>query len=81
MSIEGLPRQTGELTEQQRAAIAADAPELEALLHELREGLEEIRTRLAPLLKEVGPSSLARTCCKLWRVANALLSVKPCWPC
>ena len=53
IQIEELPREVGELTEQQRAAIVADAPELEALLHELKDGLEEIRTRLAPLLKEV----------------------------
>ena len=50
--VEGLPREAGALSEQQRAAIVADAPELEALLHELRDGLEEIRTRLAPLLQE-----------------------------
>ena len=53
VQIEELPREAGELSEQQRAAIVADAPELEALLHELKDGLEEIRTRLAPLLKEV----------------------------
>ena len=51
--IEGLSREAGALSEQQRAAIVADAPELAGLLQELRDALEEIRTRLGPLLAEV----------------------------
>lgn len=37
----------------QRAAIQRDAPELEALLGELRHNLSEVRGRIGPLIKEV----------------------------
>ena len=40
-------------SDQQEAAIRADAPELEDLLGNLRNGLDEVRSVVAPLLKEV----------------------------
>ena len=39
--------------EEQRAAVAADAPELAALLAELQGALAEVRGRVGPLLAEV----------------------------
>lgn len=39
--------------EAQRAAIQRDAPELQALLAELRHNLAEVRGRIGPLIKEV----------------------------
>lgn len=40
-------------TEEQRAAVMRDAPELAALLADLQSSLAEVRSRVGPLLKEV----------------------------
>ena len=41
-------------TEEQRAAVMRDAPELAALLADLQSNLAEVRSRVGPLLTEVG---------------------------
>ena len=46
-------------TEEQRAAVMRDAPELAALLADLQSSLAEVRSRLGPLLKEVCPVASA----------------------
>ena len=46
----------GMTTEEQRAAVMRDAPELAALLADLQSSLAEVRSRLGPLLKEVCPT-------------------------
>ena len=52
--VERLERDAGGLTDEQRmAAVMADAPELTALLSELRGSLAEVRSHVGPLLKEV----------------------------
>ena len=43
----------GELTAEQKAAILEDAPELAALLDELKSSLVEVRSRVGPLVREV----------------------------
>ena len=43
-------------TEEQRAAVMRDAPELAALLADLQSNLAEVRSRVGPLLTEVGSS-------------------------
>ena len=40
-------------TQEQRAAVMQDAPELAALLADLQSSLAEVRGRVGPLLKEV----------------------------
>jgi hypothetical protein len=45
----------GMSAEERRAAVAADAPELAALLAELQGALAEVRGRVGPLLAEVRP--------------------------
>ena len=47
----------GMSTEEQRAAVMRDAPELAALLADLQSSLAEVRSRLGPLLKEVCPAA------------------------
>ncbi len=44
-------------TEEQRAAVMRDAPELAALLADLQSNLAEVRSRVGPLLTEVGSSN------------------------
>jgi hypothetical protein len=52
--VEEVEKDLDSLDEQaQRAAVAADAPELGALLAELRANLAEVRTRVGPLVTEV----------------------------
>ena len=41
-------------TEEQRAAVMRGAPELAALLADLQSNLAEVRSRVGPLLTEVG---------------------------
>jgi len=54
VEVEEVEKDLDTLDEQaQRAAVAADAPELGALLAELRANLAEVRTRVGPLVKEV----------------------------
>ena len=54
VEVEVVEKDVDTLDEQaQRAAVAADAPELSALLGELRANLTEVRTRVGPLVKEV----------------------------
>ena len=63
VQVEEVEKDLDTLDEQaQRAAVAADAPELGALLAELRANLAEVRTRVGPLVKEVRrlPSSWSR---------------------
>ena len=59
MEVEAVEKDLDTLDEQaQRAAVAADAPELGALLAELRANLAEVRTRVGPLVKEVRNTSV-----------------------
>ncbi len=59
VQVEEVEKDLGALTtEQQRAAVMADAPELAALLADLQSSLAEVRSRVGPLLKEVHNSSL-----------------------
>ncbi len=52
--MEEVEKDLGAMTsEQQRAAVMADAPELAALLADLQSSLAEVRSRVGPLLKEV----------------------------
>ena len=65
--MEEVQKDLGDMsTEEQRAAVMRDAPELAALLADLQSSLAEVRSRLGPLLKEVCPmaSTLAweRSC-------------------
>ena len=54
MEVETVEKDLDGLEEDaQRAAIQRDAPELEALLGELRHNLAEVRGRIGPLIKEV----------------------------
>ena len=54
IEVEEVEKDLDSLDEQaQREAVAADAPELGALLAELRANLAEVRTRVGPLVKEV----------------------------
>ena len=48
-------------TEEQRAAVMRDAPELAALLADLQSNLAEVRSRVGPLLTEVRASDIAQT--------------------
>ena len=55
MQVERVAKDLGSLTSEQRlAAVQRDAPELLQLIAELREGLTEVRSRVGPLLNEVG---------------------------
>ena len=66
MEVERVEKDLASLgDEAQRAAIQRDAPELQALLAELRHNLAEVRGRIGPLIKEV---SCARALC--WLVAG-----------
>ncbi len=59
VQVEEVEKDLGALTtEQQRAAVMADAPELAALLADLQSSLAEVRSRVGPLLKEVHNLSL-----------------------
>ena len=52
--MEEVQKDLGDMsTEEQRAAVMRDAPELAALLADLQSSLAEVRSRLGPLLKEV----------------------------
>ena len=54
MEVEEVQRDLGTMTtEEQRAAVMRDAPELAALLADLQSSLAEVRSRVGPLLKEV----------------------------
>ena len=54
VEVEEVERDLGAMTtEEQRAAVMADAPELAALLADLQSSLAEVRSRVGPLLKEV----------------------------
>ena len=54
VQVEEVEKDLGAMTtEQQRAAVMADAPELAALLADLQSSLAEVRSRVGPLLKEV----------------------------
>ncbi len=54
MEIEEVQKDLGAMTtEEQRAAVMRDAPELAALLADLQSSLAEVRSRVGPLLKEV----------------------------
>ncbi|KAK9904141.1 hypothetical protein WJX75_005357 [Coccomyxa subellipsoidea] len=60
MQVEEVEKDLGAMTtEQQRAAVMADAPELAALLADLQSSLAEVRSRVGPLLKEVRAGQLA----------------------
>jgi hypothetical protein len=51
--VEELEKDLGAMTtEEQRAAVLQDAPELAALLTDLQSSLAEVRSRVGPLLKE-----------------------------
>ena len=52
MEVEAVAREAL-APEAARAAVLQEAPELEALLGELRASLAEVRTRVGPLLREV----------------------------
>ena len=55
MQVERVAKDLGSLSSEQRlAAVQRDAPELLQLIAELREGLTEVRSRVGPLLNEVG---------------------------
>ena len=55
MEVEEVDRDLGAMTtEEQRAAVMRDAPELAALLADLQSNLAEVRGRVGPLLTEVG---------------------------
>ena len=52
--MEEVQKDLGDMsTEEQRAVVMRDAPELAALLADLQSSLAEVRGRLGPLLKEV----------------------------
>jgi hypothetical protein len=52
--VEEVEKDLGAMTTQeQRAAVMQDAPELAALLADLQSSLAEVRSRVGPLLKEV----------------------------
>ena len=51
----------GVLTDEQKAAILEDAPELATLLQDLHSSLTEVRTRIGPLVKEVSQTGLGRS--------------------
>ena len=54
MEVEEVQRDLGAMTtEEQRAAVMRDAPELAALLADLQSNLAEVRSRVGPLLTEV----------------------------
>lgn len=56
VEVEEVQKDLGDMTtEEQRAAVMRDAPELAALLADLQSSLAEVRSRLGPLLKEVCP--------------------------
>ena len=56
--MEEVQKDLGDMsTEEQRAAVMRDAPELAALLADLQSSLAEVRSRLGPLLKEVRPGA------------------------
>ena len=62
-SVERLERDAGGLTQEQRmAAVAADAPELAALLSELQGSLAEVRSHVGPVLNEVCHHARASVC-------------------
>ena len=54
VEVEEVKKDLGAMTtEEQRAAVIQDAPELAALLADLQSSLAEVRGRVGPLLKEV----------------------------
>ena len=54
VEVEAIPKALEDLSEEERmAALVADAPELLALLAELKDSLAEVRHRVAPVLEQV----------------------------
>ena len=73
----------------ERAAAQADAPELEALLESLHASLADVRTRIGPLVSEVGISlkcpflypmfaAIANLVCCAWRPCSLLSEWMKC---
>ena len=61
VQVERLVPRGADLTGDQRAAMLEDAPELAALLQELKDSLQDVRFRIGPLIKEVRLCALLRT--------------------
>lgn len=59
VEVEEVKKDVGAMTtEEQRAVVMQDAPELAALLADLQSSLAEVRGRVGPLLKEVSSLKL-----------------------
>lgn len=73
--VERLQRDGGAVlaTEEARALVERDAPELLALLDELRDSLQELRSRVGPVLAQVG----------IFRLSMSYISAShfPIWRC
>jgi len=72
MEIEEVQKDLGAMTtEEQRAAVMRDVPELAALLADLQSSLAEVRSRVGPLLKEVRRAhSVCPTSQSMWAIAR-----------
>ncbi len=76
VQVEEVEKDLGAMTtEQQRAAVMADAPELAALLADLQSSLAEVRSRIGPLLKQVRITLLLRTRSPLCTPPAAVASI------
>lgn len=79
VQVETVEKVLGALTsEEQLAVVMADAPELLTLLEELKGCLAEVRSRVAPLLREVSSGGLATADGLSYLEAKHLLLLQYC---
>lgn len=79
MQVEAVSKDLGALTaEEQLAVVMADAPELMSLLAELKQCLDEVRSKVGPLLREVTAGGLATAAGLSYLEAKHLLLLQYC---
>lgn len=79
VQVEAVNKDLGALTaEEQLAVVMADAPELLSLLDELKQCLNEVRSKVGPLLREVAAGGLATAAGLSYLEAKHLLLLQYC---